>query len=459
MRSLHARLLIAATLVLAGFLGATGAVLDRAFRDSALAAMRDRLQGHIYALLAAADVDTSGRLALPQSLPDPRFSNTESGLYAEVQGNLGAFRWRSPSMTGSGMRFVRSMDPAQREYRQFESGTGESLYAINFGVAWEDRSGKATRYTFAVAESMRPVLDQVESFRATLWAWLGGFALALLAAQAVILRWGLRPLRRVAAELREIEAGRANCIVGEHPLELRGLVENLNAVIRQGNANQKRYRESLDDLAHSMKTPLAILQAAADEPAGENEAQLKSVLREQVERMDGIVQHQLQRAVTAGRSLVAQAVLVKIVVEPLQRSLAKVYREKAVQCDIVVADKSLFYGDESDLMEILGNLMDNAYKYCRHRVRVSAAPLAEQAAVRPGLQVDIEDDGAGIDAAEARVLLRRGARKDETVPGHGIGLTVAHDIVRLYEGELEIQTSPLGGACLRIRFPSHAMRG
>jgi two-component system sensor histidine kinase PhoQ len=184
MHSIHSRLLLAASLVLAGFLGATGLALDKAFRVSAEAAMQERLQSYIYALLAAADEDSDGRMIPPQELPEPRFSKPDSGLYAVITSRL-----ERPDL---------------------------QLYTLAFGVAWEDDAGTEALYTFTVAEDTTVFQAEIAGFRSTLWRWLGGMALVLMLAQGAILRWGLRPLRTVTADLQQIERGHAERLEGDY---------------------------------------------------------------------------------------------------------------------------------------------------------------------------------------------------------------------------------------------------
>ncbi len=454
-QSLHGRLLVVSTLVLAGFLGAAGIALYQAFRDSAESAMRQRLQDQVYALLAAAQEDGEGRLLLPEAFPDPRYSNPDSGLYALVQGDAvggeEALDWKSPSLTGRAGDFLQPRQPGDNRFHRQRSG-GLELMVINSGIAWLDYADREQFYTLAVAMDTAPLLREIERFRASLWAWLGGFALILLLAQGAILRWGLKPLRSVADDLNGIEAGRADRLEGEYPKELQGLTGNLNRLIAGARANQQRYRNSLDDLAHSMKTPLAILRNAADEDL--EAALFRDQVQEQVERMDSIVQHQLRRAAASGRRTLGMAVEVPPQVQRLSRSLQKVYRDKAVQVELELARDARFFGDEADLMEVLGNVLENAFKYGRSRVRVVAGSLDGKAGQRPGLELRIADDGPGIDPRQADAVMQRGRRMDQQTPGQGIGLSVAREIVAVYDGEIRIQGSELGGACVVIRFPA-----
>jgi two-component system sensor histidine kinase PhoQ len=446
MHSLHSRLLLAASLVLAGFLGATGLVLDKAFRASSEAAMQERLQSHIYALIAAADEDENGRMTPPQALPEPRFSKPDSGLYAVITGHDGESLWHSTSLAGRDIGVPEQQIPGKRRFSQL-SRSGMQLYALAFGVAWEDYSGSERLYTFTVAEDSMVFQTEVDSFRYTLWRWLGGMALMLLLAQGVILHWGLRPLRSVTADLQQIEKGRADRLHGHYPKELNGLTSSLNSLIEHSKAVQIRYRNSLDDLAHSLKTPLAILQSGPPDNSDGPNAGL-TLVREQVERMDEIISHQLQRAAVSGRTTLARPVPVGEVVERLAHSLDKVYRDKQVAVDLELDPSITFMGDEGDLMEALGNLLENAYKYCNRAVRVCVN--REQRS--EGIEISIEDDGPGIAANQIDTVMQRGKRMDESIPGQGIGLSMAKEIITVYGGQLAFAASPLGGALLRVSF-------
>ena len=443
MRSLHSRLLLAASLVLAGFLGATGLALDTAFRNSAEAAMQERLQTYIYTLLAAADEDSNGRMIPPQALPEPRFSKPDSGLYAVIAEHDGETRWQSESLTGRDIPNTYRQQPG-RHYFSEQTLNDLQLHTLAFGVAWEDYAGDEALYTFTVAEDRAGFQAEVDSFRSTLWRWLGGMALVLLLAQGAILRWGLRPLRTVTSDLQAIQQGHSDRLEGQYPRELSGLTSSLNTLIDHSKSVQARYRNSLDDLAHSLKTPLAILQSG-ESSAGDVQAE-QSLIREQVERMDDIISHQLQRAAVSGRATLAKPVALDKVVNRLVRTLDKVYREKNITVERNLDPASSFIGDEADLTELLGTLLENAYKYCQQTVRVSAHSLDA------GIEILIEDDGPGIAPEQVLAILQRGTRMDESVPGQGIGLSMANEIIAVYGGRLEFAASDLGGALLRIHF-------
>lgn len=448
MRSLHGRLLVAATLVLAAFLGATAWALDEAFQERTERAGRDRLLGHLYALLGAADDDEAGRIELPAELPDPRFSNPGSGLYALVESSDGAFRWRSPSLTGQTGGFLQPQPPGQRRFTR-ERWAETQIQVLNFGVAWEDDLGQEQHLTFAVGSDLAPLGDEIEGFRRTLWLWLGGAAAVLLLMQGLILRWGLGPLRTLAGDLRRIEAGTLAQLSGQYPAELEPLTRDLNALIANSRANQQRYRNALDDLAHSLKTPLAILHTATAETLTAPE--LRTQVGEQVAQMDEIVQHQLRRAAAAGRVTLGQVTEVGPLAEQLIRSLRKVYRDRPLEIGAEITPEARFFGDRADLLELLGNLLDNACKYGRSRVQLRARVLRE-AAPRPGLLLEVEDDGPGIPQEAVARALGRGQRLDTSLPGQGLGLAMAREIVAVYGGALRIEAGTLGGARIQVRF-------
>ncbi len=450
-RSLHGRMLLAASLVLAGFLGLTGVALDRAYRESAEAAMWERLRGHVYALLAAADVGDDGLLRLPMDLPDPRFSNPESGLYARVEAGDRAYHWTSPSSLGRAHDYLRALPAGEWRQLRVPSDNGVPLLAVNFGVVWEDDHGGERAYTFAVAESAAGLSTQVGAFRHSLFIWLGGMALALLLIQGAIVSWGLRPLRRLAADLRRIEAGTQELLVGNYPRELRVLTGNLNSLLQSSQARQERYRNTLGELAHSMKTPMAIIQGALDVPG--SRAALAAVVEEQSARINRVVEYHLQRAAARGRSSLLRAVAVAPLVDKVVDALDKVHADKGVRCQRQGDGALRFIGDEGDLLEVIGNLLDNAYKWSRGRVVVRTSAEDRPEWSRPGLLVEVEDDGPGIPEDRAHAVRKMGVRADQRTPGHGIGLAMTDEILRLYGGSLSIGRGQLGGARLMARFP------
>ena len=457
MVSLTTRLLIAASIALAAFLGVTGFVLDGAYRNSAENALKDRLRGYANALIAAAEPDNRGTIHLTHALPELRFFTEGSGLYAQISSNKissnkGKYDWLSPSMAGLKIDFTHELKRGSHHFEYIVASDGSLLYAFNIGVTWDESENAAEGYTFSVAEDLESFEADINGFRKLLWGWLGAVAIVLLVVQGSILRWGLMPLRRVTEDLRAIEAGKQTELPGRYPKELTGLTDNLNALIRSEREHLERYRNTLGDLAHSLKTPLALLRGEVE--AQNNNDQLRSSVQQQIDRMSQIIEYQLQRASTSGRTALVAPVSVKDIVLKVMTALDKVYAEKHITHRTDIGDNILFYGDESDLMELLGNLIDNAYKWCQEKVIITAEQQSSDDKRRPGLLIKVEDDGPGIPAEMVNHVMRRGARADKEISGHGIGLAMVNDIMRVYEGRLEITSGALGGACLSVQFPS-----
>lgn len=447
MTSLNRRLLLATGVLLIVFLGLTGTVLDGAFRASAQAAVRDRLQAHVYAILAAADRDASGALRVPADLPEARFSTPSSGLYARIIDARGVTVWHSRSMLGVQPAFAQPGQPGESVFERLQAG-GREYFGLAFGVVWEDAAGSAARYTLQVSEDLSAYQRQVSGFQRSLWGWFVAVGLVLLALLAAMLRWGLAPLRRVARDLDDVRSGRRQRLSGDYPRELIGLTDSINTFVAFERARQERYRNTLSDLAHSLKTPLAVLRSGSESDAA-RDPQLSALVGEQVERMSQIVDYQLQRSVAAAPPTLATPIPLKASLERVIRSLQKVYQGRAIEFRLEVDEHLRVQIGEGDLLEIAGNLLDNACKWTQSRVWVGADGDAQ------GVRLKVEDDGPGIADAERERVLQRGARADEAVAGHGIGLAVVRDIVNAYAGDLRIGRSQrLGGACLEVWLPN-----
>ncbi len=439
--SLAARLTLAASVALIAFLGITGLVLDAAFRESARTAVQDRLQGASYTLLAAAELGLDGVLFLPDATPEPRLSRPGSGLYARVTGP--GYQWNSESLLGLELTWPDPMLPGETRFQGPVAGGSEELFQLSMGVAWEMESGGEVPFTFSVAESTNAYLDQIAGFRRALWGWLGAATLVLLAVQGGVLRWSLRPLRQVSEEVGRMQAGESEGLEGRYPRELTGLTNSINAFVTSERRQLERFRNSLADLAHALKTPLTVLRTGLEHPEDSSPGSLLG----QVGRMDDLVQYQLQRARTSGHRTFSRPVGIADHAEPVVVTLEQAYRDKQVRCEYDIEPGAEFYGEEGDLTELLGNLLENAFKWCQGQVLLTARLLADS-----GLLLQVDDDGPGIPPDQTERLLQRGARGDEQVAGHGIGLAVVRQIVDSYSGTMEITVSDLGGARIALNF-------
>lgn len=446
--SLSLRLGMAAAIVLLAFLGLTGIALEKAFHEAARKAMQERLQAHIYTLLATFDIDDYGRVRMAEHLLDGRFSIPGSGLYGFVFMQEQPL-WRSKSALGVKIPYI-ALESGKRLFLLLQKP--HPLWVLYYGVTWETERGYPVPLVLAVAEDAASLQQQTADFRRTLWSWLGGSGALLLTVQLLILRWSLKPLRTIARDLEDIEGGRKQSLEGPYPRELGGLASNLNTLLDSERAHLERYRNTLADLAHSLKTPLAVLRGL-EQQTGLPET-LKSTLGEQVERMQRLVDYQLQKAAAQGRRGSLATTAIAPVLERIRSSLDKVHGGKGIICTLEVDSKAKCFLEEGDLYEIAGNLMDNAYKWCHSQVRVTVTAHRSPSHRHPDLLIKIEDDGPGIPESHRHEVLQRGIRADQSTHGHGIGLAVVHELVRLHGGSLSYHQSQWGGACWEVFIPA-----
>ncbi len=454
--SLQARSLAAASCVLAAFLGLAFVALDRAFYDAAESALRDRLQQYIYSYLAAADPTRGGSLLPPEVGPDERFDRpVQSGLYAGIVGDkiVGAKnnQWRSPSAVDRDLPFNAELRRGEVRFTGPIKTAEGDLFVFAQGVDWNAGGKTDLHLTFYVAEEVSALREQVDVYRRTLAIWLVGTGVVLLLLLIGVLRWSLAPLRKVVVDLARVERGSQDHLGSTYPTELSGLTTSLNSFIDAERDRLKRYRNTLSDLAHSLKTPLAVMRSQL-ESGGDGES-LRWTVLEQVGRMDEIVAYQLSRAATSGHQTFAVPLPIEPYAEEIVRSLEKVYAYKNILCEFDIAPSARFNGDQGDLLELLGNLLENGFKWAQRRVLLSASALPGGAGRRPGLELGVEDDGPGVEEENVERLLQRGVRGDERVQGHGIGLAIVQDILRAYKGEISVTRSEsLGGARFAVRF-------
>ena len=452
MRSLSARLLVTVSLLLIVFLGVAALVLDIAFRDASEQAVRDVLQVHVLALLSAADPDAQGNLVVSEDPPVEHFTNPGSGVYGGIASDTGSLVWRSGSSIGIDIQYATDVAPGENRFGWLMLADGSQVMALSMGITWEFEDKETRNYTFSAARSLAPYYEQVNRFRRRLLGSFAGLAALLLASLGVVLRWVLKPLRRAESEIKEIEAGHRQELSNGYPTELQGLTTNMNTLIRVGLGRLARYRDTLGNLAHSLKTPLAAMRTTL-EHGTPDPADLQT-LQEQIDRMDEMVAYQLKKAATSGGlNLGRGPVDVGETSDRICKALSRIYRDKQPTWKRNEFDGGYFYGDAGDLTEVMGNLLDNAFKWCRGDVAVSLEALASEDKRRAGLRLVVEDDGPGISSEHSSAVTDRGTRIDRQTAGHGIGLAVVKEIVEVYGGTLGIDASPMGGARVEVRFP------
>ncbi len=447
--SLRGRLLLWVSGLLIVFFGVTAFGLDLAFRHAGERAVEDVLDVRVIMLLAAAEPD-NGSLSISSELPDPRFAQAGSGLYAELLDSRGEALWRSASSTGLQIGLTQLPEPGIREFRRVIASDGSKLLALTYGVEWEFEDGRVESFAVQVAENLDGYTAQVRRFRRQMGGWFLASLVLLLFSVAALMRGVLRPLNRIEREIEAVEKGLSEQLGTGYPSELEPLTRNMNGLIVSERQRLQRYRHALGDLAHSLKTPLAVVRGQLDSGNQVDNA----LLATQVERMDDIVRYQLQRAAamgsdTLGRKQVDAVDVARGVIEALD----KVYSGKSPRHTLEVPKTLPFHGDRGDLMEILGNLLDNAYKYCESRLTLSMQALPAGPGGKPGLKIQVDDDGEGIPDGLEEALLQRGARADERNDGQGIGLAVVREIAEAFQGSLEVGRSELGGGRITVVLP------
>jgi len=447
--SLSRRLLLSVSVSLVAFFGVTIVVLDANFRDISEHSLQDLLDAQIVALVAASEPQANGVFAPLTRDLQSRLATPRSGLYAQIRSaQVGVPIWNSPSTAGAEIDFGPELRTGDKEFRPAAKVGSEGVALASRGISFTDEAHVRRDLTFSVAASLTPYHEQLWSFRRRLFGWFFGLALALLATLGGLLRWVLAPVRRLEREINAVEAGSLESLGDGYPRELAGVATNLNTLLLGERNRLARYRDTLGNLAHSLKTPLAVMRSTL--PKSQTES--TGIRVTEIDRMTAIVEHQLRRAAAGGALLGQAPVDVGKVVGELRIAMLHVHGRKDLLISVRVAPNAQFVGDRGDFMELMGNLIDNACKWCEQQVRVSARvePLAPP---KHRLKIIVEDDGPGISEGDRARVLQRGVRADESVPGHGLGLAMARDTVELYGGTLTIERSDLGGARICLGLP------
>jgi two-component system sensor histidine kinase PhoQ len=403
----------------------------------------EQLRIVIYSLMGAVEDDGS-RLFFDGPLPEPRLSQPESGLYAEITARHGLTAWRSPSAQTSSVNLpATDVSLAAGEFTFFADDDRIERFLLSYAVIWGDTEDAVL--TFTVATDQQPFLAEIQGFRRNLYVGLSAVTVFFVLAQWLAVRVGLRPLRTMAAEVRALEDGERESLSEDYPRELEGLAENLDRFVAHEQRSRSRYRRAMEDLAHSLKTPLAVIRNELGERGGgeaEKEAR-RQLLKEQLDRMETTVTHQLSRAAVSGPVVVGKSVNVYTLVERLRRALETAYAQRGIEFVNELPPDLAVRADERDVMEMLGNLLENAFKYTRSKIEIRALPAE-------GVSIEIADDGPGIKPELRSEVLNRGTRADEVQSGQGIGLAMVQDLLEAYSGHLEIADSALGGASIRL---------
>lgn len=447
--SLSGRLILSSLLVSIVLLAATGLLLASLFTAALERNFDQRLRSVLDGLLANIDVTAEGVPHLSSAIVDPRFGLPLSGWYWQVVPlDKGAPDLASASLLEQ--RLAVPADLAGKEGLQgfyLKDTLGVTLRAIAQVVTLP---GSPRRYSVLVAGNYDELAGEIRSFNRAMIVSLVLLALGLALAAFVQVRFGLRPLRAMQANLLAIRQGDAVELKGDYPAELRPVAEELNLLIQSNAEIVERARTQVGNLAHALKTPLSVLtnEAAAQDGA------LAAKVAEQAGLMRDQVNLYLDRARRAARAQgLGAATEVKPVLEALARTLERINRDKGVSVEVDCPEGLRFRGERQDLEEMAGNLMDNACKWAKGQVRVSAR-TAPPVSGRSQLAISVEDDGPGLPPDQREAALKRGERLDETKPGSGLGLSIVRETSAMYNGSVQLENAPLGGLRGVLTLPS-----
>ncbi|HSN21933.1 MAG TPA: sensor histidine kinase [Usitatibacter sp.] len=410
--------------------------VDSVLRDyiaGELAQDADELSGSLV-------IGKAGEPSISLAHLDPSFLSPASGRYFEVV--VGGSMLRSPSLGDDRLPLARSM-PGRRVVAEVAGPRGEALLLSTTGYRIEGREVE-----IGTAVDLGPIRAQFQTFL-TRYTRASLLMLALLVLlQAAIVRFALAPLRRLRADVRRLEEGEVAQLPESVPVEVLPLVREVNRLLELLGERLNRKRESLGNLAHALKAPLTVLTHIADDERIRADPELGPQIAEQLDSLRERIDTELRRARIAGGRAPGASVDLAAEVEALLGTLRKLYRERGLAIEGRIDPGIRFHGDREDLLELCGNLLDNACKWARSRVLVTAHDGA-------GLEIRVEDDGPGCPAEDLGRIARRGVRLDEATEGHGLGLAIAQSIAASYGGGIRFgRSAALGGFEAVASFPS-----
>ncbi len=340
---------------------------------------------------------------------------------------------------------------AQTKLHAYNDDDNDNIFTHSVAVSRYDATTNLPALTIVVIDSIPQQLQHSD----VVWSW---FRYVLLAHFFLVIPllwlaayWSLRPIRTLTAQVRELESSQREILELNPPQELRSLVRNLNLLLDNEHQRHTRYRTTLSDLTHSLKTPLAVLQSTLRSLRGAKSITLEQaepIMLEQISRISQQIGYYLHRAsMQAGHNpLNRELHSVSALLDGLCAALNKVYQQKGVSLTLDISPEMTFVGDQNDFMEVMGNVLDNACKYCLEFIEISARQTENS------LSLCVDDDGPGIPESKRDVIFVRGQRVDTLRPGQGLGLAVARDILEQYDGEIIASTSTLGGARMTVIF-------
>ena len=423
--------------------------------SSSYRSFEEPLESAVLGLIASVERADDGTLRLSRELPDPRYQRALSGKYwvigrvendSEIRPILSSRSLYGASLPVSNQVIEKLAEQGQDPVRFTTSGpdidANETLRAVALQVVLPNMT---TPVVVLSAADRAPVIRSIRNFILTAIILLLILTLGMILAVYAQVRLGLRPLFDLGHRIVDVREGRTLSVEGEYPLEIAPLAKELNSLISHNKSVVDRAQTHVGNLAHALKTPIAVLR---------NEAQAADmtpspIVAKQTENMAAQVDHHLRRARAAARG---QAIGVRAEIDPvldgLVRTLPRIYRDKDLIIDKVGDTHLTFRGHPRDLEDMVGNLMDNAAKWTKSRIDVSIERLEDGICL-----ITVADDGPGLTVDEIEMAMKRGARLDEATPGSGLGLSIVKDLADAYKGSLTFSRSDMGGLKAELRLP------
>lgn len=440
LNSLKVRLLLITSIMLVMLAISGGFLLLQSFSVVQMKAMKERLKVHSYSILAQIEFDNQ-QLLLTDTLSDQHFNQTESGLYAIILNENHQRVWASISAKTLPNFSATKVKVGHWQYSLANKGKKE-LFIARYGVDLADGNGGI--FNILIIEDMITINKDFSDYRNTLIMLLCSATFFLLIMQLIVLRWGLKPLQKLSDDLKDIQSGDKEQLTGSYPKELRPLTSNLNHLLEVEQNQRNRYRNSLADLSHSLKTPISVIQGILYKKSLQKDDH--QYMQSQISKMTNTIRYQLQRAVHGFQGLHINQIPLSPMVNSIVDAMHKVYADKDLTIKVSIEQACFFHGDENDLMEVLGNLIDNACKYCKKEIEIKIDHTDKT------LVLSFSDDGLGIPALQRDTILQRGVRLDTLEAGQGMGLALVKEILDAYQASIDISDSMLGGACFKITF-------
>jgi signal transduction histidine kinase len=434
--------LSAGWLVLA--LVATGFLLTDLYSRALDNSLSDTLDFHVESLTGA--LLESGDPTSPEiGVTDPRFDRPRSGWYWMVRDADGVLYNLSSSVVGIDLPPVPSAaDEGGRRTAVLDDAFGTRMRVVERTVTLAPES-----YQIVVTGNLSEILELVDDFRGQTLIVLGAVGVMLAIMSAIVARFALRPIDRLSAAVERVREGESVSVTGTYPREIAPLAEEVNELLRSNAQIIERARNQVGNLAHGLKTPLAVLR----NEAGAKRGALADVVLGETEKMSNMVATYLERARLAARtSVVGKKADATMIMLRLSRVMRKIHPDVTVAFQRPDASLPWFRGDEADLEEMAGNLLDNACKWSKGQVGVRLD--AERGNTGTMLLIRIDDNGPGLSEEDAQKVLRRGVRLDEKTPGTGLGLDIVKELVDVYGGSLDLKRSALGGLLVELRLPT-----